>query len=120
MLKQSDNAHVFFKVLVKKDPELMGKLVDVEIVDTCKFSMTGRLLSDKDSASSPGLSQPLKKGQVSGVPDGRKQQQRRPLASYSWVYYLSMAVLAAAIFLRVGQLIGYTSRSANSTALPPR
>ena len=53
------------QVLVPKDPSLMGKLVRVEILETCKFSMTGRLI--EGPAKSPGLASPMDHGQVSGV-----------------------------------------------------
>ena len=53
------------QVLVPKDPNLMGKLVRVEILETCKFSMTGRLI--EGPAKSPGLASPMDHGQVSGV-----------------------------------------------------
>ena len=53
------------QVLVPKDPSLMGKLVRVEILETCKFSMTGRLI--EAPSKSPGLATPLELGQVSGV-----------------------------------------------------
>ena len=55
------------QVLVPKDPDLMGKLVRVEILETCKFSMTGRLIEDEGPAKSPGLASPLDHGQVSGM-----------------------------------------------------
>ena len=54
------------QVLVPKDPNLMGKLVRVEILDTCKFSMTGRLIVGP-AAKSPGLASPMDQGQVSGM-----------------------------------------------------
>ena len=54
------------QVLVPKDPSLMGKLVRVEILETCKFSMTGRLI-EGPPAKSPGLASPMDQGQVSGV-----------------------------------------------------
>ena len=54
------------QVLVPKDPNLMGKLVRVEILDTCKFSMTGRLIVGPP-AKSPGLASPMDQGQVSGM-----------------------------------------------------
>merc|ERR1719219_1940662 len=54
------------QVLVPKRPEFMGKMLQVKIVDTCKFSMTGEPLDSTDLVR-PSLADPLQQGQVSGV-----------------------------------------------------
>ena len=57
------------QVLVPKDEDLMGKMVEVEIVETGKHYMKGRLLSSKRDAVRPDVPPPLLKGQVSGLPE---------------------------------------------------
>ena len=53
-----------FQVLVPKDENLMGKLVQVKITETGKHFMKCDLLTN---ISRPDVPLPLKKGQVSGV-----------------------------------------------------
>lgn len=55
------------QVLVPKHEDLMGKLVRVEIFETGKHFMKGRLLSGL-KAEQPNVPQALKKGEISGVP----------------------------------------------------
>ncbi|GBP19556.1 Threonylcarbamoyladenosine tRNA methylthiotransferase [Eumeta japonica] len=52
------------QVLVPKEEKYMGKMVTVEILSASKFSMMGRPI---DKPKMPGLTEPLKKGEVSGV-----------------------------------------------------
>ena len=54
-----------FKVLVPKDENLMGKLVDVEITETGKHFMKCRLLGD--GVRPRDVPPPLQKGEISGV-----------------------------------------------------
>ena len=54
------------QVLVPKREELMGKMFEVEIVSTCKFSMTGQLLDDT-AVVRPAPRDPLVQGQLSGA-----------------------------------------------------
>ncbi|XP_045495847.1 threonylcarbamoyladenosine tRNA methylthiotransferase [Colias croceus] len=58
------------QVLVPKNKALMGKMVTVKIVETSKFSMIGEPM---DKPKMPGLVQPLKRGEVSGLKvEGKK------------------------------------------------
>ncbi len=90
------------QVLVPKIPELMGKLVDVEIVSTCKFSMTGKLVGDE--FKSPTGIEPLAQGKVSGV--------RLPTTNVtinvhreSTLLKVSLAVLIVAGIVRIYQYL---------------
>lgn len=55
------------QVLVPKREELMGKMFEVKIVSTCKFSMTGQLLEDTVVVR-PAPRDPLVQGELSGAP----------------------------------------------------
>ena len=57
----------FRQVLVPKDDNLMGKMVDVEIVTSGKHYLIGRLLDDGTVRRPDTVPAPLSKGQVSGV-----------------------------------------------------
>lgn len=50
-----------------KDEDLMGKMVEVEIIETGKHYMKGRLLSSTKEAVRPNVPLPLRKGEVSGL-----------------------------------------------------
>ncbi|XP_047534456.1 threonylcarbamoyladenosine tRNA methylthiotransferase [Vanessa atalanta] len=52
------------QVLVPKEDKYMGKMVTVKITSATKFSMIGQPI---DKPKMPGLTQPLKKGEVSGL-----------------------------------------------------
>lgn len=52
------------QVLVPMEKKYMGKLVKVKIVQVSKFSMIGETFDD---VKMPGLREPLKVGQVSGI-----------------------------------------------------
>ncbi|CAH2090738.1 unnamed protein product [Euphydryas editha] len=52
------------QVLVPKNEKYMGKMLTVKIINATKFSMLGEPI---DKPKMPGLTQPLKKGEVSGV-----------------------------------------------------
>ncbi|KAL4704489.1 hypothetical protein ACJJTC_015092 [Scirpophaga incertulas] len=64
--KQYFVAHNEFyeQVLVPKEDKFMGKMVTVKITSASKFSMVGEPI---DKPKMPGLTAPLKKGEVSGV-----------------------------------------------------
>ena len=53
---------------MKGESDLMGKMVEVEIYETGKHFMKGKLL-DNSEIINPGLKSPLMKGEVSGVSD---------------------------------------------------
>ncbi|XP_049874224.1 threonylcarbamoyladenosine tRNA methylthiotransferase [Pectinophora gossypiella] len=52
------------QVLVPKEEKYMGKMLTVKITSTTKFSMMGQPI---DKPTMPGLTAPLKKGEVSGL-----------------------------------------------------
>ncbi|CAH2217624.1 jg7866 [Pararge aegeria aegeria] len=52
------------QVLVPKETSYMGKMLTVRITSAGKFSMMGQPM---DKPKMPGLAQPLKKGEVSGL-----------------------------------------------------
>jgi len=81
------------QILVPKRPELMGKMFQVKIVDSCKFSMTGELLEDT-SVIRPAPVEPLQLGQVSGtlmLPDSKNYH----------VFMRSLAILLFALLARL-------------------
>lgn len=85
------------QVLVPKRPELMGKMFDVRIVDTCKFSMTGELLED-GSVVRPSLADPLSQGQVSGT---SKTLLKTSDSGDSRQLFMSLTVLVIAALARL-------------------
>ncbi|XP_063055799.1 threonylcarbamoyladenosine tRNA methylthiotransferase [Engraulis encrasicolus] len=54
------------QVLVPKDPGLKGKMVEVDIYETGKHYMKGRLV-EESPVLTPSIAQPLQQGQVSGL-----------------------------------------------------
>jgi len=86
------------QILVPKRPELMGKMFQVKIVDSCKFSMTGELLGDT-SVVRPAPAEPLPAGQLSGL------AQIRETKSNNQIFLQSFAVLLFAAFVRLLYLI---------------
>jgi len=85
------------QILVPKRPELMGKMFQVRIVDSCKFSMTGELLEDT-SVVRPAPVEPLQAGQVSGA-------QIIETKTKNQFFLQSFAVLLIAAFIRLLYLI---------------
>lgn len=79
------------QVLVPLDSKYMGKLVKVKIVKDGKFSMVGEPVS---GVVAPGLSQPLEKGQVSGLQlsNNRIVSSKVPIA---------LLLLAISVLLRI-------------------
>ncbi|XP_061196198.1 threonylcarbamoyladenosine tRNA methylthiotransferase-like [Saccostrea echinata] len=93
------------QVLVPKDEDLMGKMVTVQIKETGKHFLKGRLLSDKD-AIRPDVPPPLKKGQVSGAPS---LIQSEKISNHSIVMGISLlAVLIAVIWRFYSLVLGAT------------
>ena len=70
--------------------ELMGKLVDVEIIEATKFSMMGQILEEEDEIS---------------VKSPASIQVKTPVVETSFqgslFYKLSMAMLVIACFIRI-------------------
>lgn len=90
------------QVLVKGEPDLMGKMVTVEIYETGKHFMKGHLV-DNSEVISPGLKQPLPKGIVSGVPEltPKLQVQQHQVEKSMWtkVFHFGLFILLTAIAL---------------------
>uniref|UniRef100_A0A3B4C6K7 tRNA-t(6)A37 methylthiotransferase n=1 Tax=Pygocentrus nattereri TaxID=42514 RepID=A0A3B4C6K7_PYGNA len=55
------------QVLVPKNPEFKGKMIEVDIYEAGKHFMRGRPVDDA-RVFTPSISQPLLKGEVSGIP----------------------------------------------------
>ncbi|XP_041358083.1 threonylcarbamoyladenosine tRNA methylthiotransferase-like [Gigantopelta aegis] len=85
------------QVLVPKDDNLMGKMFEVEIMETGKHFLKGRQLS-KSSAVRPDVPPPLKKGEVSGVFE-RIHYTSSPWQSLFLV--LSFGVICVAVIWRL-------------------
>lgn len=54
------------QVLVQGDADLMGKMVTVEIYETGKHFMKGKIVQNSEVIT-PGLKMPLAKGEISGA-----------------------------------------------------
>ncbi len=105
------------QVLLPMDDRLMGKLVEVEITGTTKFSMFGSVAK----AKSPTGNKALKKGAVSGARRRSKSKKQEEEASWlnQWMYRISVVVLALAIGVRVVQVLYmHFMKSAASSASP--
>lgn len=61
-----------WKVLVPKDPLLMGKMVEVNIYEAGKHYMKGRPVSDA-RVYTASITRPLAKGEVSGLTEVSKR-----------------------------------------------
>jgi len=72
------------QVLVPKHEELMGKLVMVEIVETGKHFMKGRLL-DGLKAETINVPKPMKKGEISGIPEMEVLGQHGVVVPWFWI-----------------------------------
>eukprot|EP00050_Salpingoeca_kvevrii_P021054 m.105724 g.105724 ORF g.105724 m.105724 type:complete len:379 (-) comp9157_c0_seq1:169-1305(-) len=83
------------QVLVDMRPEIMGKLIDVEIVRTGKFFQEGRII-ESSIASAPVRPAPLKQGEVSRHQRSSNRQQRASQLP-TWQQVLSNNKLAVAI-----------------------
>jgi threonylcarbamoyladenosine tRNA methylthiotransferase CDKAL1 len=92
------------QVLVPKMPELLGKMFDVRITSTSKFSMVGELLNSTEVIR-PSLADPLEKGQVSGAPHHLNASQLTPLHKKKYFKYTFVLVLLAAVIFRIMQLV---------------
>uniref|UniRef100_A0A8D0LC93 Uncharacterized protein n=1 Tax=Sphenodon punctatus TaxID=8508 RepID=A0A8D0LC93_SPHPU len=60
------------QVLVPKNPEFMGKMVEVDIYEAGKHFMKGQPVSDANMYT-PSITRPLAKGQVSGLTEVSKR-----------------------------------------------
>ncbi|XP_065655275.1 threonylcarbamoyladenosine tRNA methylthiotransferase isoform X2 [Hydra vulgaris] len=97
------------QVLIKAEPDLMGKLVEVEIYETGKHFIKGRLVNNSEVIS-PGLRTPLTKGAISGLYQDNANlivDVKQPLPATIWTHILhfGLFVLVVAITLDVCRLI---------------
>jgi len=93
------------QVLVPKRPELMGKMFQVKIVDTCKFSMTGELI-DTTEVIRPAPADPLAQGQVSGAEQLLAGSGAKSLYANRTIVNC-LTVLAVALLVRLAQHVYY-------------
>ncbi|XP_022319291.2 threonylcarbamoyladenosine tRNA methylthiotransferase-like [Crassostrea virginica] len=84
------------QVLVPKNENLMGKMVTVQIVETGKHFLKGRLLSE-NCVVQPDVPLPLKKGQVSGVSE---QVQAEKTSNQNVIMAISLLVVLLAVTWR--------------------
>ncbi|XP_057303648.1 threonylcarbamoyladenosine tRNA methylthiotransferase-like [Hydractinia symbiolongicarpus] len=103
------------QVLIKGDNGLMGKMVEVEIYETGKHFVKGRLVENSEVIS-PGLSEPLPKGVVSGAPEITKEvvlDVSQPLPNSVWktILHMGLFVLIVAIVLDICRLFFMISKS---------
>jgi len=105
------------QVLVPKLPELMGKMFDVNITSTSKFSMIGELINSSEVIR-PSLAEPYQQGEVSGadslpIQDNIKinQQQSNEILSFNKNSYFKstfVIVLIAAVVFRLLQIVNFS------------
>lgn len=67
------NCIFIWKVLVPKDPALMGKMVEVNIYEAGKHFMKGQPVSDA-RVYTASITRPLAKGEVSGLKEVSKRR----------------------------------------------
>jgi len=82
----------YVQVLVPMKEEYMGKMIDVRITETTKFSMKGEPIS---KAVSPALRSPLPLGIVSGVPELLRVQTK---STSKYTFETVMTVFLTVIF----------------------
>ena len=58
---------LFSQVLVPKDENLLGKMVEVDVVETGKHYLKGELVTQGEIKRPDNVPPPLKKGEVSGI-----------------------------------------------------
>ena len=99
------------QVLVPKDDGLLGKMVEVEIIETGKHFLKARLLQDGDMYT-PSIAEPLIKGQVSGATVIQVRREHRAKSTKYLETPLNSArggrVLVAAEMSRVAQKLRRT------------
>merc|ERR1711890_108633 len=95
------------QVLVKGKPDLMGKMVTVEIYETGKHFMKGRLV-DNCEVISPGSKNPFPMGIVSGgkaKPSSEHNDvQQLPNSIWTGILHFGLLILLTAITLDVCHL----------------
>jgi len=94
------------QVLIKGEPDLMGKMVEVEIYETGKHFMKGQLVNNSE-VFSPGLKNALPKGIVSGVSGERDPNiAKPPMPNSVWtsILHFGLFILLCAITLDICRL----------------
>ncbi|XP_069359115.1 threonylcarbamoyladenosine tRNA methylthiotransferase [Maniola hyperantus] len=74
------------QVLVPKEDTYMGKMLPVQITSATKFSMMGQPI---DKPKTPGLAQPLKKGEVSGL---TKTESKRTIPVFTRILLVAVVL----------------------------
>lgn len=67
---------LLLKVLVPKNPEFMGKMVEVDVYEAGKHFLKGQPASDA-RIFTPSVTRPLAKGEVSGLTEVSRRQRRQ-------------------------------------------
>jgi len=90
------------QVLLPKNeaPDVLGKLVEVDIISTGKHYLMGRLVSDGD-AKSPGLVDPKPKGAVTGV----KLSSKEALNPRQWWMTAFVMALLMVVIADIGAVL---------------
>nr|XP_034831530.1 threonylcarbamoyladenosine tRNA methylthiotransferase [Maniola hyperantus] len=91
MMGQPIGKHVahneyYEQVLVPKEDTYMGKMLPVQITSATKFSMMGQPI---DKPKTPGLAQPLKKGEVSGL---TKTESKRTIPVFTRILLVAVVL----------------------------
>lgn len=89
------------QILLPKKEELMGKIVQVEIVSASKFSMVGKIIDG--SVQRPTNYEVLKKGQVSGVQFGAAG--RCDDAPTRFIFKWSFLLFVVILIVRMAQFV---------------
>ena len=112
------------QILLPKDEDIMGKSVQVKILQTTKFAMIGEVV-DKVNCQRPTDVNPLKQGEISGstakISGNAKQKNNKDASDFmqNFMYKSSMIILLLAILVRVFQLIYYATIKKQSDEISP-
>lgn len=95
------------QVLVPKNEEYWGKMVEVEVIETGKHYMRGRPI-DSSKPISPALQEPLPKGKISGLSEvvdtkdnTNKHQVKEELVKQERYIILSFVLLISALLVKL-------------------
>lgn len=85
--------YYFFQVLVPKEDGLLGKMLEVVIIETGKHFLKAKILKDGDMYT-PSIAEPLPKGHVSGV----QTISQETASSTSWISMAICGLIIAVLF----------------------
>lgn len=102
------------QILISMDEDLMGKMFDVEIYETGKHYMKGKVVEDGEVCS-PAICRTLAKGEVSGVVKVHEGGRSHLLTKFFFERYLPTMFLLFAVLLSV--LLKWWSRTSHSPVL---